>query len=501
MHHTTRLLALILCTASTLLPVHSRTFYKQSVSPSWLDPFALHTVHRHPDTQSEAAFRTTMHVEPFYWHSSNKKKLGDYFGFYDDVTEQQYNFIRVDADAQVATLRPQDIIHNSANAASETDPIINPLSETITLNPSIEQYGFLMANTMHIGDQFKVHTLMPWVHQTNSLGMVHTDAASQIVEGYGKSVTDFFTGAVAQKMTNSPDQQDPLHYGKLLESQTVSGLADITVLFAVQPVCDEHLKLNVGLLATLATSSRPLGQYLFEPTLGTGGHTVIGGHLNARIHLATIRETVTLDGLISFVYRVGLSAQETRSPGFQLPLDGGLDAQYLRYALGGKQNTRRLFPLINVLTQPVNVMPGSAADAALALCANYRWLQARLMYKYHHTDAERITPLSGWPNRTFDMSRLDYAQTSGADPITHHTFDIATHGSPLTAALNEDNVLFEAAATPAQSTHTIGLSVAAAPIESKPHMSFALRTHVAFTAGQSFGLGGYGVSASFSQTF
>lgn len=269
----------------------------------------------------------------------------------------------------------------------------------------------------------------------------------------------------------------------------------------MQPVCDTHLKLNIGLLATLATSSRPLGQYIFEPTLGTGGHTVIGGHLNTRVHLGSVRNTVSFDGLLNLTYRVGLSAQETRSPGFQLPLDGGLDAQFLRYALGGKQNTRRLFPLINVLTQPVNVMPGSAVDAALALCASYRWMQARLIYKYHHTDAERITPLANWPNRTFDMARLDYAQTSGTDPIEHHTFDIATNGSPLTAALNEENVLFNAAATPGQSTHTVGFTVTGAPITSQPHMSFALRTHATFTAGQSFGLSGYGISAAFSRTF
>lgn len=479
----------------------AKTFFSQSNSPTWCDPFAL-TMPSESTHQTDG-LRNVLHVEPFYWRSTKRNKLGEYFGYHDDSTQSIKNCICIDADASSSSLYPQDIIHDSENSANFNDPATSPLSESISFSPYIEQYGALIANSTHIGEHFVIHTIMPWLHVSHILGMTSTLTASQTVEGASVTASDFFEGTLIQDAAGSPDQQDALVYGKLKDKQSCSGLGDISLVLLGHLVNNEKTTVSAGGILTLPTSSRPTGHYLFEPLLGTGGHVIIGAQLAVHTHIAHIANVFRLDGLLSMTHRIGLDAQETRSASFQFSYDNGVDAQFGRYALAGKQHSQRLFPLINALTQPVNVSPGSATDIAFGINLSYHWLNLRLMYRFSHNSKERVTPVVQWPSNTFAVAAYSYKQTtpSGDEVPNFHTFDVANDSTLLTNALHEENLLFDAAATPAQNSHTLGATLVGAPLASWPHTCIALRGHLTLRRNSSFGLPGFGLSAGISHTF
>lgn len=493
---------IITITTLTATQPTAKTFFSQSMSPNWCDPFAL--VMPSESTHQTDGLRNVLHVEPFYWRSTKREKLGEYFGYYDDNAQSIRNCICIDADAATFSLRPQDIIHDSENAADFKNPALNPLSESIFFNPYIEQYGALIANSTHIGEHFVIHTIMPWLYVSHTLGMTSTLNAAQTVEGASATATDFFDGTLMQDDAGSPDQQDSLIYGKLKDKQSCSGLGDISLVLLGHLLNNEKTTISAGGILTLPTSSRPTGHYLFEPLLGAGGHVVIGVQCAVDTHIARIANMFSLDGLLSITHRIGLDAQETRSASFQFSYDNGVDAQFGRYALAGKQHSQRLFPLINALTQPVTVSPGSATDIAFGINMSYHRLSMRLMYRFSHSTKERITPVVQWPANTFAIADYSYKQTTPSDDPevpNFHTFDVNSHSTLLTKALHEDNILFAAAETPAQNSHTLGLTLVGTPLASWPHTCLAFRGHVTLRRNSSFGLPGFGLSAGISHTF
>lgn len=480
----------------------AKTFFKQSSAPVWHNTALLPFQHAPSRANSIVS---ALSVEGFYWKSMDKKKLGTYFGFYDDATATSYPFLRVTADSTVpSSLLPQDIVHNAALASSPTDTTLNRLKSTITFNPSIEQYGVITTNSVAIHNWLMIHTIMPWTHTTHHLGMVVSNNTNITVEGATKSVLDFFSGDLAQEAAESKNQQDALSYGKLTQRQSATGLADITLLVLCAPFFSEESNVRLGILATLPTTSRSQGIYLFEPTLGTGGHPLFGLHATGDTHLFTLAG-VSLSAGGHVTLRAGLSTQEVRTPSFLILYDEGVDAQWGRYALAGKQNARRLFPLVNMLTQVVSVKPGTAAECSVGLTGSYKSISAAAEYRYTYTSREQVSPAQSWSSDAFALSRLDYAQTTldGEGHATAYTtFDIATHSTLLDhAALPEHAVAFDAAATPTQCTHTLSFTLKAAPLPRFPHSTIHVRGHYSFAGKQVFGIGGYGISCGVSHLF
>jgi len=500
----TRISALIIstciCLSLSATPT-AKTFYQAPSTPLWYSYHAIPFQEKNESPQD--AIQNAFGITGFYWKSAEKKKLGTYFGFYDDATQTTCNFLRVSADTSVpASLIPQDIIHNAARAGSPNNTTLNPLKETITFNPYIEYYGFTTTNSVRIGNWLTIHTSMPWMKKRHVLGMLSTDSVKTIVEEQAKGVMDFFTGNLSQEDPTSKNQQDRLEYGKLQNEQSVSGLAGIVLQCLFSPEINSDITARFGFTTTLPTNSRAQGIYLFEPLMGNGGHATFGicGDVNARLGIVKeIHYGIGAHGILE----TGLAGHEVRSPSFLIAYDTGVDAQFARYALAGKQNARRLFPLINMLTQMVNVKPGTSVAADAHIWASYKKIAAMFEYRYTHATAEKITPLFPWPSNTYAVSRLNYAQTNTiGDVTTYRTFNIADHSTLVnSASLKEEMIYYEAAATPTQATHTLGLILEATPLSQYPNSKITAYGHYSFTGSQLFGVGGYGISFSLAHTF
>ena len=480
----------------------AKTFFKPSNAPVW------HTTDLLPFQHAPAlpsGIVSALSIEGFYWKSMDKKKLGSYFGFYDDATATTYPFVRVTADTSLpSSLLPQDIVHNAALADNPTDTTLNRLKSTINFNPSIEQYGVITTNSVAIHDWLIIHTIMPWTHTTHHLGMVISNNTNTTVEGATKSVLDFFNGDLAQEEAESKNQQDALCYGKLTQRQSATGLADITLLILFAPTLTSNANVRLGVLATLPTTSRAQGIYLFEPTLGTGGHPLFGLHATGDTNLFTVA-AISVGAFGHATLRAGLSTQEVRTPSFLILYDEGVDAQWGRYALAGKQNARRLFPLVNMLTQVVSVKPGTCAECTVGLSASYKKISLLSEYRYTYTSREQVSPAQSWSSDAFALSRLDYAQTTldGEGHATaYNTFNIPTNSTLLDhAVLPEHALAFDAAATPAQSIHTLSFTLKATPLPRFPQSTIHVRGHYSFGSKELFGIGGYGISCGISHTF
>ena len=113
-------------------------------------------------------------------------------------------------------------------------------------------------------------------------------------------------------------------------------MSDITLLVQGKVVNEPSASVTLGAIVTVPTSSRPTGHYLFEPVIGTGGHVVLGAELGCDVYLGTIKNMVTIDGLLNIRHRIGLSAHETRSASYQFAVDNGVDAQFSSVLLRAK---------------------------------------------------------------------------------------------------------------------------------------------------------------------
>lgn len=478
----------------------AKTFFKSSNAPLWLSATSL--PFQHIQKPTETMLQNGFNLTGFYARSSEKKRLGQYFGFYDDTDNVVLPCLRVTADTTIAaSLRPQDIAHDVAHA---TTPDPTPLAETIQFNPVIEQFGCVLTNGIQINKWISIYTIMPWLQSSHTLGLKSTGIQKKIIENNLYSVTDFFTGNFHQEAGTNPNQQDRLLYGKLRNKQSCSGLADITLLGVLTPYQNETTSLDVGALITIPTTNRAHGTYLFEPVLGTGSHTVLGARIKGATELAQLKQ-IHFTAAGSITARVGLPSSEVRSPSFLLNYDGGIDAQYGRYALAGKQNARRLFPLINMLTQMVKVKPGTTVECEATVAAHYNTSTVALEYRYTHTGSETITPLGNWPAQTYAIAKYNYSQTTNNNNgvVTgYNIFDIAQNSDLLhNADLTESSIVFSAAATPVQKTHMLAASFTWLPSLRFAHTSLQLRSYYAFASSNSFGVGGYGISGSLSHTF
>jgi len=502
------LIILLLC--ATLFPHYravatptAKTFFKSSNAPHWLSsetrPFQYN---KKPATKP---LHSALSFTAFYSHSSDKKRLGNYFGFYDDASGEVKPFLRVTADNTIAaSLRPQDIVHDVAHSADPFNVTTNPLAETIYFNPHIEQYGLIINNAMQINEWITVHTIMPWMQSNHVLGIKNTDVTKTTVEDRLVSVSDFFNGTLHQEEATNPNQQDRLLYGKLRNQQSCSGLADITILCLFTPYSSEEGSIDLGPLVTIPTCNRAHGSYLFEPVLGTGSHTVLGAQARGTIKLGAIN-LITFAASGTLTGRVGVTSHEVRSPSFLFNYDGGTDGQFARYALAGKQHARRLFPLINMLTQMVSVKPGTTVEAEARIAAQYKGSTLAFEYRFTHTGQEKVSPLSAWPAQTYALAKHTYSQTTNNNlgVVTgYNTFTIADHSDLLNQADLTDAALhFDACATPIQKTHLVGASFQCIPTSALPYTSLHVRAYYAWAHNTSFGIGSYGASCSISHSF
>jgi hypothetical protein len=476
--------------------VTGKTFFKQANNLLWHQPSMPSGNPAHKN------ITTTGVAQAYYFESAAKKKLGNYFGYHDSGTDTTHNSIGVAAPDDTL-MKPQDIIHDADNAADYNDAAVNPLKQTITYNPSISQTALVLGTRTQFGQWACLEVLLPWESRSHSMGLVISNTVKQTVEGKAVTLLDYLQGSVQQIADdNAKNKQVPLAYSKLKNKQTVEGLADLLINLSIRPLLDDAdaSDFALGFSLRLPTTDGAHGEYLFEPLQGSGGHTLVGFSASWSHAIASLEKHLSLRLGGSISHNIGISRHETRSP--NIALFDGSAARFSRFNLAGKQNTQRLIPFPNILTQQVSVTPGSCTDIRLQAQLRYRWLDVTVGYHFAHSNGERVSLVGEWPGTVY--GKADFVFEADGD-TGYETFQVASHsatldGSYSSTALAEDRLLFDAAATPAQTTHGLCFGLEAHPTK-LPHTHLFCRGAYHFALRSSFGLEGVLLSAGLAHQF
>jgi len=495
----------------------SKTTYKQPSLHAWLLPLHIHSsLHAHTDESKKqhATVASRTSVLGHYVSSTNKKAFGSYFGWYDAIKETRHAYIGVSAPDTTMPLLPQALLHDEAHSSSPTTTTtgVNELSGRIDLNPFIEEYGFTMQTETTFSDYCTLTIALPWVCRTHHLGMKPSGMVSQNTsDATPITLLDYLAGNVRQEHVaatgkQSSNQQAALTAGKWQEKQELSGLADMHITLDTYPLRDEDVAITLGAHLTLPTSNSGTGEYLFEPLLGSGGHFFFGGHLGALYTLATFETSTILCGF-DCSYRIGVARQHTRT------LDSidlvGKEIFFGRYSLAGKQHARRLFPFVNILTQPVSVTPGAETVLTAHTTLQTASVSATLGYQYKKTGAEKVALVHTWPANMYAESRFSFStlgKVATTTPATdgYAAFTIKDHAfdpGGLGKAVHEERLSLASAQTEEQAVHAFFVDCSCTPLAAFAHTSLSLKGSYQYVGSTSIGREGWMVCASLSHAF
>lgn len=166
------------------------------------------------------------------------------------------------------------------------------------------------------------------------------------------------------------------------DSRSESGIADIDIILGYKFLYKEKYHFGINLAITIPTGNDPDGTYIFEPIYGNHGHFGFGGGLDAHANLWTkADQNIKLNFMLN--YRYLFEASECR------PLK--LKCVCSPYVLLGKIGaTGPLVPAVNVLSNSVDVTPGSQLDGILALAYNNGGFTADLGYNLYYREEEDV---------------------------------------------------------------------------------------------------------------
>lgn len=472
---------------------HTLALHKPTPSPDEVNP--------DEEIKTDEYIETPVSISGYYHASSNKKKFGEYFGFYDTEDDAVYNFIGVSADDDKLAF-PQDFIHDKANSDAFNDKTLNPLSEKIFFNPHVEEYGFLISGQTKITENSYFSLGMPYMHRTHILGLVSKNKVTQEIkknDGSTKSISlmDYLQGNVEQVL--DPNKQRPLKYGKLKETQSISGPADLHARVSFVPVRDEKTALTLGLQAILPTTSGSTGEYLFEPLLGTGGHWFLGVHAHGIYKFKDLENgSVHMGGHLS--HMVGFERQQIRSLNFINA--SGLLSERGRYYLIGKHGSSWLRPFLNNFTQPLHVTPGQTTQLSIYTELQNRVMTGHLGYKLDYTGKEKVRLSQSTPTNTYGSSKYGFnsaGKSDGDAKANYAAFDV-TKTVFNSEFYSDESLHLDSAATPAQTTHTLFIHLSCTPFgQGKTKLDFAGLYH--FCNKKQMGREGWSISGKLSHQF
>ncbi len=424
--------------------------------------------HLYFDKKADGRYSGTVQAVPFFQESTNKSGLGRYFGFYNSAKDRYQNYIGVDPNNTDGDylLKTDDIIHNIRY--DEYDEA-NTLSARVGIDPYQQVYGVRLDWHQDLDDLwnglfFRVSTPIVWVR--NDINLFDKKSGSQRLPRYngtfytlsGPEITlrDFFNGNLEN--FNTDNRQLPLKYAKMGTSHTAGGFADFEVALGYQVLYrrDYHLVLNA--LAVIPTGNVPHAEYRFEPIYGNGGHWGIGAGLDADLILwRKSDDKYKFKVLFAADYKYLFPATEKRTPTIK-GYDGVSKLEYI-YVLAGEKGKKYVFPLANVLTQDLNVHPGSIFDAIVAFNFKISNWDIDLGYNIFFKECENVYLKKAWDNYKYAVAAYGY-NASAEFNIFENTdtrfLGIAqTPDNELDRTIKEKDIDLKSVSQPSQTTHKI----------------------------------------------
>ena len=344
----------------------------------------------------------------FYEESTNGKDLAKYF-FPNDKTELVIKGYAVPGSKDIAA----EWLRIASSAGNRNDENNYLFQSKISVSPRQTRFGNIIK--LHkrldcINKKLWFQVFFPIIQVETNAHLNEYDKQNERIDGKW----DFPEPYNAAGALNSP----LMLYGKITNhTQKLSGLAEIDLKFGFKLIKE----LSIYAKCVFPTSFKPKSEYLFEPILGNGGHWGLG--LGANLNLKISED---FNFLSNFDYVYLFKNNEKRS--FDLISSG----PWSRYLLATNGSVRqRPLPLINFLTQDLDVTPGSSLSWTGAVNYHQDSFNLEAGYSFWFKEQEKVNLKYAWKEK---IGIAYFEEGSAFD------FDASYEGSYLNAGVRNPEI-------------------------------------------------------------
>lgn len=346
----------------------------------------------------ENMFGGSVQVAGFYSQSLDRADAGKYFGTKNSSNGDAIeNFISAGTAAETAQTQ-NAFISNMANANWAAKISLSPRRSVGGARLDYHQ----KLNMLLEGLWFKVN--MPIVSVEHRLDMqdlvtpVKTAAVNAVVAG--KTILDALSGNYATTAA-AQGAQKALTSAKLIASRSAAGVADINLSLGYTFLHEEmyHLGANIGL--TIPTGNKSSGEFLFEPVYGSR-HFALGAGLGG-CYTFYNEGDLSLHVGAGVDYRYQFKAEEIRTAGFT-NVAGTQAESFSHWVNIAKVGDNAVSPAANILTQAMNVTPGSQVEATLGFGGEWGSIVMDLGYNLFFRDAENVSLKTAWTDGQYGIA-------------------------------------------------------------------------------------------------
>ncbi|MBT4594682.1 hypothetical protein HOD08_02285 [bacterium] len=333
----------------------------------------------------------------------------------------------------------ESIIHKGANDGTNSPT----MRGTLKILPQVKVQGFKLAARKWMQDFFcEISTTFE--HVENSLGLEVSGETRDSNSLYG--ILDYFQGDI-YALSGTSRLQDRLAYGKLTNETTDSNFADVSFTVGFDKFFGDKCRAGIYVEGMIPVSDAKTGIDLFEATVGSGDHVMIGA--GTRCVVTVIDDYKYSCGVTgSFVERYFVEKNEMRTHG--ISIKDSTNTAFTRgniawghYMLAGIPGEKGLIPLTNVLTQTTGVRPGMETIADFSYFIEGDRGTASVGYRFYARGSDSIS-VSSWDENKYKLIRDPQNYTAGENIA-------ASGGGYATSPVLIDE---EATRAPATSTHT-----------------------------------------------
>ena len=395
------------------------------------------------DDSTKERLATKLQKTAFYKQTHEESELGEVFGAHG----RNWISIGLATSAAEGTVDVENnlILHHQANA--------NVLAGKIFFEPRQVAHGVRVDTVLYLdnffkGLYFKNNIICKYVK--NNLRVHIEDEQVGAITNENLRLKEILNGTTLTRISLS-DQQDALLFAKLTGPLSRTGLENLESCIGIRLMKKGRFTGGLNFAWITPTGDRrTTGEFLWEPKLGSE-HWGLGGGIEAKVKLWS-DEDQSLRLSLEGNYRYLLKETEKRTLG----LKGLLTTDYYNehilshYYLLGRLNHRGLFPAANVLTQEVDVTPGSKIDAIA--CFNYKHNNLCIDFGYNlfWKDSESVSLKHPWQNNVIGLASPTYDANEVKDPL----FKAANLRSG-TSWISSSNIDTHVAETPSILSHTI----------------------------------------------
>lgn len=403
----------------------------------------------------------TLQVSGMYQHTTDRSQMGKYFGYWATNAKEYRDYIQVDNYAGNFQ-QTNDAIWSEYIVRDQNAPATN-LSDKIQFRPNQEVFSARfdyhhnldkVANGLFFEFSLPVMKIKNTMNPTRigttftSIKIVQAGIAHQST---GKTLFDFLSGDVYE-ITTEENLQDPLKAAKIVNSQSRSGIADLSAKLGFNLINKETRRAGISALVTMPTGNRPTGEYIFEPLCGNC-HWGLGGALDANFQLWTNKAT-TVSFATNITTQYFVEEIEKRTLGIKR--DDGTSVPFGQYYAIGQRRLAKVFPFANVSNQELKVTPGLVSEGLFSMIAAFKKLNIALGYNIFLKQKERVTLNQAWANNTYAIASTAYSGTTifGTNP-NHLDQNIMN----ARQTIDDKNIDLNAVATPTQISHKVVASL------------------------------------------